>query len=73
LIAFTILGLLVFWCWCFHFGYQLGYLATVTDVLVRVFFLERLVARNLAAFTASAAAMQDGARPTGTGMKGIAK
>lgn len=59
MIAFTILGLLVFWCWCFQFGYQLGYLATVTDVLVRVFFLERAVAKNLAAF-AFMAAPKDG-------------
>lgn len=57
MIAFTILGLLVFWCWCFQFGYQLGYLATVTDVLVRVFCLERRVARDLAVFAYSAQAL----------------
>jgi hypothetical protein len=53
MIAFTILGLLVFWFWCFHIGYALGYLATVSDVLLRLLWIEWKLERGMRAMSAS--------------------
>jgi hypothetical protein len=51
-IAFTILGLVVFWVWCFHLGYWLGYGAQVLDALVRIELVSLRLHRGISAFIA---------------------
>jgi hypothetical protein len=51
-IAFTILGLLVFWAWCFQFGYWLGYGAQVLDAFVRIELASLRLHRSISAFIA---------------------
>jgi hypothetical protein len=52
-IAFTILGLVVFWLWCFQFGYWLGYGAQVLEALLRIEVISYRFRHDMRAFTAA--------------------
>lgn len=49
--AFTVIGVLVFWWWCFELGCLLGFMADVVPLLLRGWLLERRIAKDIAAFT----------------------
>lgn len=63
MIAFTILGLLVFWAWCFQFGYWLAFAAQVGSTFFALWLLDRKVGRDIAAFAREIAAYQASKNP----------
>lgn len=56
--AFTILGLLVFWLWCFEIGMLLAFGAEALPVIWRVLMSERKIAKEVVAFELHLAEMR---------------
>lgn len=48
--VFTVIGVLLFWVWCFQLGYGLGYVSHVAHLCLRMFFAERALRNEVAAF-----------------------
>jgi hypothetical protein len=52
--AFTILGVIVFWLWCFHAGVLLGWASDLGSLVFRIWTTERKLRKDLDSLVALA-------------------